>query len=116
MKKILYIMLIISVLFLVGCSGKYDAFAQCLTDKGAKMYGAFWCPHCIDQKEEFGKSFEHITYIECSQPSREQTPFCNQQNIQSYPTWEFADGSRQTGQVSFAELSRVTGCSIDDVN
>ena len=30
-----------------------DGFAQCLTAKGAQMYGAWWCPHCADQKELF---------------------------------------------------------------
>jgi thiol-disulfide isomerase/thioredoxin len=31
--------------------GKYDEFAKCLTDNGAKFYGAFWCPHCQAQKK-----------------------------------------------------------------
>ena len=30
---------------------KYDAFARCLSDRGVKMYGAWWCPHCKEQKE-----------------------------------------------------------------
>ena len=25
-------------------SGKHDDFAQCLTDRGVIMYGAYWCP------------------------------------------------------------------------
>ncbi len=33
---------------------KYDKFAQCLATKQAKMYGLYWCPHCIEQKEMFG--------------------------------------------------------------
>jgi len=31
----------------------YSEFAKCLTQKGAKMYGTFWCPHCQNQKKEF---------------------------------------------------------------
>ena len=31
----------------------YDSFAQCLTDDGVKMYGAWWCPHCQSQKKLF---------------------------------------------------------------
>src|SRR3989344_3569664 len=38
--------------------GKYDPFAQCLTDNGAKMFGAYWCPHCSDQKKMFGSSWK----------------------------------------------------------
>ena len=33
---------------------KYDSFAQCLATKQAKMYGLYWCPHCVEQKEMFG--------------------------------------------------------------
>ena len=36
--------------------GKLDGFAQCLKDKGAIFYGAFWCPHCQNQKKMFGRS------------------------------------------------------------
>ena len=47
------------VLFLVGRAqkpGKYDAFAQCLKTQGVLFYGAFWCPHCQNQKALFGFS------------------------------------------------------------
>ena len=48
--------------------GQYDAFAQCLKDKGAIFYGAFWCPHCQNQKAMFGKSVQFLPYVECSTP------------------------------------------------
>jgi hypothetical protein len=35
-------------------SPKYVEFAQCLSDKGAVFYGAFWCTHCKSQKQMFG--------------------------------------------------------------
>ncbi|HEY9888334.1 MAG TPA: hypothetical protein V6D02_08030, partial [Candidatus Obscuribacterales bacterium] len=34
--------------------------AQHLTAQGATMYGAFWCPHCADQKELFGEAVDDI--------------------------------------------------------
>src|SRR5215467_2633829 len=46
-------------------TGRLDAFAKCLTAKNAKMYGAYWCPHCQDQKEMFGSSFQYAPYVEC---------------------------------------------------
>src|SRR6202049_1187518 len=46
-------------------TSRLDAFAKCLTAKQAKMYGAFWCPHCEEQKEKFGPSFQYAPYIEC---------------------------------------------------
>jgi hypothetical protein len=36
---------------------RYDGFAKCLASKQAKMYGLYWCPHCAEQKEMFGKPF-----------------------------------------------------------
>ena len=95
-------------------SGQYDQFAQCLTDKGTKMYGAYWCSHCASQKRLFGKSFAKIKYIECSLPGgQEQTQECQEAKIESYPTWEFGDSSRQTGEVSLAALAEKTQCSLE---
>jgi hypothetical protein len=45
---------------------KYDTFAKCLTAHGAKMYGLYWCPHCIEQKKMFGESFRYVDYVECA--------------------------------------------------
>jgi hypothetical protein len=40
--------------------------AQRLRSAGAKMYGAFWCSHCYDQKLAFGKAAEaELPYVEC---------------------------------------------------
>ena len=93
--------------------GKYDAFAQCLEEKEVLFYGAFWCPHCRNQKAMFGKSDKYLPYIECSTPDgKGQLPVCREQGISGYPTWEFADGSRETGELSLAHLSEKTGCPL----
>ncbi len=39
---------------------RYDGFAKCMASKQVKMYGAYWCPHCVEQKEIFGKSFRYV--------------------------------------------------------
>ena len=36
--------------------------AKHLKESGAKMYGAFWCSHCEDQKETFGAGAD-IPYV-----------------------------------------------------
>lgn len=109
MKKTL--ILISFLVLLTACGGQYDAFAQCITDSGAKMYGAYWCPHCTEQKKDFGGSWDIINYIECSLPNRAgQTDICKQANIESYPTWEFADGERVSGRLNFQTLAQKTGC------
>ena len=81
------------------------AVATWLTDSGAKMYGAYWCPHCADQKEIFGNAFDEVEYIECSLPNRGgQTSACKEAGIKAYPTWEFADGTRVEAVLSLQEL------------
>lgn len=93
--------------------GKLDSFAQCLKDKGAVFYGAFWCPHCQNQKAMFGKSVTLLPYVECSTPDgKSQFPICKEKNIEGYPTWIFADGSRLTGEVALETLAEKTGCAL----
>ena len=95
-------------------SGKYDGLAQCLTEKGTKMYGAYWCSHCKTQKQMFGSSFEKIDYIECSLPGGQgQTDECNEAKIEGYPTWEFSDGERMSGEVSLEILAEKSGCGLE---
>ncbi len=93
--------------------GKLDGFAQCLKEKGATFYGAFWCPHCQAQKKLFGRSAKLLPYVECSTPNgRDQLPVCKDKKINGYPTWEFADGTREGGEVPLAKLAEKTSCLI----
>lgn len=95
--------------------GKYDAFAQCLKDEGAVFYGAFWCSHCQATKKMFGSSAKLLEYVECSTPdAKTKTQFCRDKKIEVYPTWEFADGSRLKGEVSFQQLADKTSCVLPE--
>ncbi len=92
--------------------GKYDDFAKCINEKGAKFYGTFWCPHCKDQKRIFGKSAKYLPYIECSTPNgKDQTQICKDEKIDGYPTWEFSNGTRISGTQTLEQLSLKTGCT-----
>ncbi|MDD2656091.1 MAG: thioredoxin domain-containing protein [Patescibacteria group bacterium] len=93
--------------------GKLDDFAKCLQQQDATFYGAFWCSHCKEQKAEFGKSAKYLPYVECStSDSNGQLPVCTNQKIESYPTWIFADGTRQLGKISLTELASKTSCEL----
>ncbi|KKR43100.1 MAG: Vitamin K epoxide reductase [Candidatus Nomurabacteria bacterium GW2011_GWF2_40_12] len=93
--------------------GKYDAFATCLKDEGAVFYGAFWCTHCQATKKMFGASQKLLPYVECSTADgRGQVQMCADKKIMSYPTWEFADGSRLEGEVTFEQLALKTSCQL----
>jgi len=114
MKKLAFIA--VALLLLAACGpGKYDEFAQCLTDKGATFYGAYWCPHCANQKEMLGSSMKNANYVECSLPNKAgQTQICIDQNITGYPTWEFADGSRTSGVQTLQQLALKTDCKLPE--
>ncbi len=92
---------------------KYVGLAQCLKDKGAVFYGAFWCQHCKAQKKMFSAAVSSLPYVECSTPDgNAQTAICIEKKIESYPTWEFADSTRLTGEIPLATLADKTGCTL----
>lgn len=92
--------------------GKYDGVAQCISDSGATFYGAFWCSHCQATKAMFGKAANKLPYVECSQPNgKGQLQVCTDANIEGYPTWVFADGTRLSGERTMDELATKTNCS-----
>lgn len=91
--------------------GRYAELAQCITDSGAKFYGAFWCPHCQDQKRAFGDAVGLLPYVECSAPDgKSQLEVCTTAGVTSYPTWEFGDGTRTTGNIKLESLAQLTKC------
>ncbi|MEK7148210.1 MAG: hypothetical protein AAB758_02830 [Patescibacteria group bacterium] len=100
-----------------GRAGKLDTFATCIKDSGALFYGAFWCPHCQNQKAMFGSSAKLLPYIECSTPDGNgQLPECKDAEVTGYPTWKFPDGTIKNGEVSLDDLSNLTQCKIPEDN
>lgn len=98
-----------------GKTGKLDSFASCIKDSGAVFYGAFWCPHCRDQKALFGRSAKNLPYVECSTPDGNgQIQYCKDKDIKGYPTWDFKDGSRKSEVLSLNDLSSITGCALPE--
>lgn len=98
-----------------GGSRKLDGFAKCLRDKKTLFYGAFWCSHCQNQKKLFGSSEQYIPYIECSTADgRQQVDVCKKKNITGYPTWEFNDGSRVSGEMTLEKLAEKTNCQLQE--
>ena len=117
-KKTLFALVAIVVIAFAGIKitgfatsgpGPYDDLAKHITESGAKMYGAYWCSACESQKESFGSSWQYIDYVECSENGGGQTQECISAGITSYPTWEFADGSRQSGAIPLQTLALKTG-------
>jgi hypothetical protein len=92
---------------------KYDSFAQCLAGKQAKMYGLYWCPHCIEQKEKFGEAFHYVPYVECAiKGSKEEAPECKAAGVKLFPAWQFGSEPPNVGVLSLDALSDKTGCKL----
>ena len=93
-------------------SNTLDIFAKCLTDKGAKFYGAYWCPHCNNQKKLFGDSIKYVTYVECAiEGSNDQVKECTDAGITGYPTW-IINSKQYPGEQTFEKLAELTGCKL----
>ncbi len=123
MKKILYILIglvvLVGVVYIIVAPprvtvGKYDSFATCIKNSGAVFYGAFWCPHCQEQKAMFGSSVHLLPYVECSTPDgQSQTQACKDKGIVEYPTWQFPNSTSTTpGVEQLSDLTQKTGCPL----
>jgi hypothetical protein len=115
---LVFVILVIIVFLLVPKSNNTGTatpevvqFAKCLAEKGATMYGAYWCPHCQNEKARFGSAFEYIPYVECTK----ETTKCIDDGINGYPTWIFGNpkatsSRRYDGEQGFTGLAAASGC------
>jgi hypothetical protein len=88
--------------------------AKMLQSLDAKMYGAYWCSHCYDQKQVLGKqAFEsYVKYVECSKDGvNSQTKVCRAKEVPGYPTWEIK-GQLYPGQQELDELEALVNSLI----
>ncbi len=122
MKKNIGIIVIMSIGILVAIgifsSGRgtpvaeaLSGFAKCLTAKGFKMYGAYWCLHCQNEKAAFGKAFNYVNYVECT----EKPEVCTSAGIKGFPTWITKDGRRFEGEMGIERLAEASSCSVSTV-
>ena len=74
----------------------------------AKMYGAFWCSHCNNQKQELGiEASKLFTYIECAKDGlNSQYQMCKDEKIPGFPTWQI-NGELYPGEKSLSELETL---------
>uniref|UniRef100_A0A7S3V726 Thioredoxin domain-containing protein n=1 Tax=Chaetoceros debilis TaxID=122233 RepID=A0A7S3V726_9STRA len=75
----------------------------------AKMYGAYWCSHCFEQKQRLGKEayYGNVQYVECSKEGLNSgAAFCKEQKVPGYPTWEIG-GKQFPGDMYLDELEDI---------
>ncbi len=86
--------------------------AKHLTQKGVKMYSSYWCPHCYEQKQLFGKAaWGEISNIECAPDAKKnpQPEVCAKAGIKSFPTWSIDGKLVDPGVKKLAKLGQMTG-------
>jgi hypothetical protein len=115
---VVFVVVVILVFLMVPREGNGVAspevvqLAKCLASQNVAMYGAYWCPHCQNQKEAFGSAFQYIPYVECTQDTKK----CIGDGVNGYPTWIFGDpqatsSKRLEGEQSLEKLAAESGCT-----
>jgi uncharacterized membrane protein/glutaredoxin len=85
------------------------ALADHLRESGAVFYGAYWCPHCQNQKKMFGEAASRLPYVECDPRGAGASPAaCQAAGVRAYPTWVIG-GQAIEGELSTSELARRSG-------
>ncbi len=77
------------------------------------MYGAWWCPHCQEQKALFGPSFKYVTEVECG-AGKGQFNVAACPDITSTPLWKDKDGKEYKGRRELQELSEIFACELPE--
>jgi uncharacterized membrane protein len=92
--------------------------AEHLKSIDAKMYGAYWCPHCCEQKRLFGATaMKELKYVECGEGGQNaQVDVCTEMAPAiekatgekfGFPTWEI-NGQFYSGRKPLTELARLS--------
>ncbi|KAK1325385.1 hypothetical protein QJS10_CPA01g00313 [Acorus calamus] len=94
------------------------ALAKHLNSIGAKMYGAFWCSHCIEQKQMFGReAVKLLNYVECfpdgAGKGRKMTKECTAAGLEGFPTWLIKD-QVLSGEQDLQALAQASGFDLQD--
>ncbi len=84
-------------------------FAKFLRDNNIVMYSAYWCPHCNDQKQLFGKkAVDELLIVECAKDGKDNNyKLCQEKGIEGFPSWEI-NNQILSGTMSLNELAEMT--------
>jgi hypothetical protein len=95
------------------------ALAKHLNKVGAKMYTAYWCPHCHTQGQLFGQqATAQLNRIECAEDGQNsQISMCKETAAKAskltgegfgFPTWEI-NGKFYPGTQKLSILAEISG-------
>jgi uncharacterized membrane protein len=87
------------------------ALAEHLQKTGATMYGGWFCSHCYEQKQLFGREAvkKSLKYVECNEQGKDpQVELCRKEGVTGFPTWDIA-GKKYPGVRPPEELAKLSG-------
>ena len=89
-------------------------FAKFLNQNNIVMYSAYWCPHCHDQKQLFGKeAVNELKVVECAKDGKDsEFELCQTKGISGFPSWEI-NGEIISGTRDLNELATKTNYKGD---
>jgi hypothetical protein len=79
--------------------------AECMTEKGAVVYGSRGCSITVKQLGLFGDGRPYLEYVDCN----DHRDLCSKNNIRYYPTW-ICKRRRMEGSYPLDALAVFTGC------
>ena len=104
----------VSPLITTASSPQKIKFAKFLRENDIVMYSAYWCPHCHDQKQLFGKeAVKELKVVECAKDGKDnEFELCQKKGISGFPSWEI-NGIIFSGTRDLNELAKKTGYKGD---
>ncbi len=83
--------------------------ARHLRSTGVVKYSVYWCQHCHEQNQLFGKkAAAKLNNVECAPDGENsQTKLCKEKGIKSVPSWEI-NGSIDSGIKTLEELADLS--------
>jgi len=100
----------VSPIITTSSSPQKVKFAKFLRENNIVMYGAYWCPHCHDQKQLFGKeAVKEFKVVECAQDGKDNNyKLCQTKGVEFFPSWEI-NGEIYSGTRDLNDLAIMTG-------
>jgi len=104
----------VSPIITTSSSSQKVKFAKYLSENNIIMYSAYWCPHCHDQKQLFGKeAVKELKIVECAKDGKDnQYELCQSKEIKGFPSWEI-NGEIYSGTRNLKELAIMTSYKGD---
>ncbi|XP_042026233.1 thiol-disulfide oxidoreductase LTO1-like [Salvia splendens] len=96
------------------------SLAKHLHSTGARLYGAFWCSHCVHQKVIFGReATKLLDYVECYpdglKAGTKMAEACYGIDLKYFPSWEI-NGQVFSGEKPLEELATLSGMKLEELS